>query len=564
MPRARSSRCRTRRSSTWRTPASIHSTGRARCGEPSSGCWRMSSRSGCSRARSSPASACASTCVTVGSAWRRCPTRWRWKRRRKPAPAPDGRPGDWSERRRVDHRRGGNPRVAAAVRRVRRFRLRHLAQTRLWLLPLTCLLAGIGLAVALLSVDRSSGVNIIGTSVTGSAGSVQTILTVASTALVTLPSVVLSLTLVAVQLAMGQFSPRIVRAILHDRRSQLAIGLFIGTFAYSMTVLREVNGNSSGGGTVPGLAVVVDYALILSAIVVLVLYVHHTAESIRVGGLIGWVADATRDEVDRLYPAAPKPEDDPSVVAAPDYGIVTKLPHQVLVTIAEEADCVLELVPAMGDFVPRGGPLFRVLGSLPEPHRTAAALSVILDRERSHQFEPAFGLRKLVDVGARSIYSSPFQDPTTCVQASNAIHDILRQLAPREFPSGRHHDAHGHVRLVERVMSWEGYVRLAFDELRLVGAGSPQVARRLRAALEDLKTVASPERRPPLDRQLELLDEAVRRASDDDADIDAALVPDMQGIGSGPDVMSPPPRSASLAARDNHRPLADTAGARHG
>ena len=33
---------------------------------------------------------------------------------------------------------------------------------------------------------------------------------------------------------------------------------------------------------------------------------------------------------------------------------------------------------------------------------------MILERERSHQFEPAFGLRKLVDVAARSIYSSPF------------------------------------------------------------------------------------------------------------------------------------------------------------
>src|SRR5690349_12024342 len=200
---------------------------------------------------------------------------------------------------------------------------------------------------------------------------------------------------------MGQFSPRIVRAILHDRRSQLAVGLFIGTFAYSMTVLRDVNGNSSGGKALPGLAIVVDYALILGAIVVLVLFVNHTAQSIRVGGLIGWVADATRGEVDRLYPAAAEPDDDPSVVLAPDYGIVNEFPHDVLVDIAEEADCVLELVPAIGDFVPRGGPLFRVRGSLPEPYRSAAARSVILDRERSHQFEPAFGLRKLVDVATR-------------------------------------------------------------------------------------------------------------------------------------------------------------------
>ena len=438
-----------------------------------------------------------------------------------------------------------------------------MAQTRLWLLPLTCVLIGIGLALALLSIDRSSGFHLVSTDVTGSAASVQTILTAASTALVSLTSIVLSLTLVAVQLAMGQFSPRIVRAILQDRRSQLAIGLFIGTFAYSMTVLREVNPNSSGGGSLPGLAVVVDYGLILSAIVVLVLYVNHTAQSIRAGGLIGWVADVTRDEVDRLFPAAPEPEDDPSVVAAPDHGVVSKLPYRVLVEMAEEADCVLELVPAMGDFVPRGGPLFRVQGSLSEPHRSTAARSVILERERSHDFQPAFGLRKLVDVAARSIYSSPFQDPTTTVESINAIHDILRRLARREFPSGRHCDAQGHVRLVERVMSWEGYVRLAFDELRLVGAGSPQVARRLHAALEDLRTVAPPERRPPLDRQLKLLDEGVRRAYTDDADVNAALVPDMQGIGSGPDVMSPPPRSASPPARDIRRPLADPAGARH-
>src|SRR3954452_21846335 len=146
--------------------------------------------------------------------------------------SPEGKTG----RCRVDHR-GGNPRVAAVVRRGQRFRLRHLAQTRLWLLPLTCVLAGIGLAVALLSFDRS----IVGTAVTGSAASGQRILTVGSSALVTLTSVVLSLPLAPGHLAMGQFSPRFVRTILHARRRQLAVGLFIGTFAYSMTVLREVN-----------------------------------------------------------------------------------------------------------------------------------------------------------------------------------------------------------------------------------------------------------------------------------------------------------------------------------
>jgi uncharacterized membrane protein len=193
----------------------------------------------------------------------------------------------------------------------------------------------------------------------------------------------------------------------------------------------------------------------------------------------------------------------------------------------------------MGDFVPRGSPLFRVHGALPPPLRDAAALGVILGRERSHDFEPAFGIRKLVDIAERSIYSGPFQDPTTSVQAINATHDIIRRLAVREFPSGVHRDADGQPRLIERMMTWDGYVRLAFDELRLAGAGSPQVARRLRAALEDIHTVAAAERRPPIDHQLLLLDAAVRRSFDDEADVRAALVGDLQGIGSGPDVMAP-------------------------
>jgi uncharacterized membrane protein len=214
-----------------------------------------------------------------------------------------------------------------------------------------CVLTGIALAPGLLAIDKASGYQLVGREVTGSAASVQTVLTVASTSLVTLTSVALSLTLVAVQLAMGQFSPRIVRSILHDRRSRLRIGLFIGTSVYSMTVLREGErqklGRRTGARSCDGGRLQAHP----SAIVTLVLFVNHTAQSIRVGGVIGLVGDETRDEIERLYRATEEAEADPSVVPAPDYGVVVKLHHGALVAIAKKADCVLEMMPAMGDFV---------------------------------------------------------------------------------------------------------------------------------------------------------------------------------------------------------------------
>jgi uncharacterized membrane protein len=129
---------------------------------------------------------------------------------------------------------------------------------------------------------------------------------------------------------------------------------------------------------------------------------------------------------------------------------------------------------------------------------------------------------------------SPFEDPTTAVQAIDRLHDCLRQLAARPFPSGRHADASGAVRLVVPSMQWDDYVRLAFEEIRLAGARSPQITRRLIAALRDLQTVAPPDRQAPLERQLELLRSGPDRSDDDAVDGQTMLAADAQGLGVGP------------------------------
>jgi len=82
------------------------------------------------------------------------------------------------------------------------------------------------------------------------------------------------------------------------------------------------------------------------------------------------------------------------------------------------------------------------------------------------------------------------------------------------------------------VMTWDAYVHLAFDEIRLAGAGSPQVTRRLKAALTDLRSLALPDRIAVLDEQLELLAAATEMAMDDERDAEMALRDDREGIGA--------------------------------
>ena len=111
--------------------------------------------------------------------------------------------------------------------------------------------------------------------------------------------------------------------------------------------------------------------------------------------------------------------------------------------------------------------LFRVDGGATRLDEDRLRESLIFSLEPTLDEDVAYGVRLLVDVAERSLSESAFQDPTTAVQAIDRLHDILRQLARRPLPDGRHRDAAGELRLTVRTMSWEAYVHLAFDEIRM-------------------------------------------------------------------------------------------------
>ena len=353
-------------------------------------------------------------------------------------------------------------------------------------------------------------------SVVGNGADAQAILTTIATAVVTLTSMVLTVTLVAVQLAMGQFSPRIVRALLDDRGDQLAVAVFGATFSFAVFSLRAVD-TGPGGDAVLGVTVLTAFALAAASSFALFVFVHHAAQHLRVGALVDLVGDELRGQLQRRYPGESGPREDASVLLSHGAGHVIHWDRDALVNEARRAGCTLELVPMMGDFVPHGAPLVRVQGDGRRLDRKRVQRLIALDNERTHRDDPAYGFRKLVDVAQRALGTAS-NDATTAVQAINRLHDSLRQIADRPFPNGHVRDEDDELRLIERVLDWDGYVRLAFDEIRLAAGGYPQVTRRLTAALADLKSVAPAERQPALDHQLRLLAQGVARALEDEDD----------------------------------------------
>lgn len=399
-----------------------------------------------------------------------------------------------------------------------------------------CVLAGAGISFGTIALDRSFGYEAIPKNLSGGPDAATAILSTVAASMVSLTALVLTITMVVVQLAMGQFSPRIVQRILRDKPSQLAIGLFVATFVHAILALREVTNRGDGTGHVPGIAVLTAFVLVLASIAVLVVYVQHIGQALRVSALIELVGKDTRGVLDRMYPdkgrALIESPDEPPVVRATASGVVTAIGTEELVEEAQRADCELQLVPLLGEFVPAEAPLFRVLGEPVDLDEERLRRALVMKLEPTLDEDVSYGIRLLVDIAERSLADSPFQDPTTAVQAIDRLHDILRQLVRRPFPDGRHRDATGKLRLTVRSVSWDAYVVLATEELRLAGAGSPQVTRRLEAALRDLRSIAPPERLVVIDRQLERLATAVDAANDDERDVAFGLTPDRKGIGA--------------------------------
>ena len=422
-----------------------------------------------------------------------------------------------------------------SVRLMKRWRLVIHLRASLWFVPVLCVLAGAAISIGTITLDRAFSYDALPRSVVGGPDAATAVLSTVAASMVSLTALVLTITMVVVQLAMGQFSPRIVQRILRDKPSQLAIGLFVATFVHAVLALREVTNNGDGTGHVPGIAVMTAFLLVLASIAVLVIYVQHIGQALRVSALIELVGKDTRALLDRVYPdkgpALADEPGEPRLVRSTKSGVVTAIGSEQLVEEATRADCELELVPALGEFVPADAPLFRVLGEPVTLDEDRLRQALVVKLEPTLDQDVSYGIRLLVDIAERSLADSPLQDPTTAVQAIDRLHDILRQLARRPFPDGRHFDAAGQVRLTVRSLDWDAYVLLATDEIRLAGAGSPQVTRRLKSALTDLRSVAPPERIAVIDRQLERLRISVEAAVDSE-DVEFALTDDRKGIGA--------------------------------
>jgi uncharacterized membrane protein len=419
--------------------------------------------------------------------------------------------------------------------------VRETLRTGFWFVPSVFVAGAVVLSLLTVWVDRADG--ILGwLAFTGGPTSAQQLLTTIATSMMTFTGLVFTITIVALQLASSQFSPRVLRTFLRDRGSQVALGVFTATFVYSLMVLVQVRTIATGTVFVPGISITVAFVLLMASLGTFVFYVNHIAQAIRVVNIIESVAAETRASLDEIFPAgtgSTPASAEPPVLGAPTQvifwpgigGVVAGLDVAGLVRVAHDHDCLIELLPHIGDFVAEGATLFAVHAGGGQVPAQQVLRQIGIARERSMRQDPGYGFRQLVDIAEKAL-SPALNDPTTAVQAIDRLHDLLRRVACRPQPSGVYYDGTGTVRVIRPVMTWPGLVTLAFEEIREYGGTSVQVHRRLHGCLEDLLEIVPPDRQEPLRRQLRLQHKSTARNFREPEERALAQERDDSGLGN--------------------------------
>jgi uncharacterized membrane protein len=409
----------------------------------------------------------------------------------------------------------------------------------LWVLPTVAL----GLALIAGSVLSSITIDPASSLATlvfqGTADDARSLLIAIASTMVTVIALVLGLTVVALQLASTQFSPRLLRNFLRDLVNQLTLSSFVATFAYSTAGLYTV-GISAGERTTdyPRLAVSGALVLLFVSMIMLVFFVHHLAHSIQIDQVMEDVEKRTLHVVHESLAAgddtARRPETPPAAIPllATRSGYVQTFHLEGMVQVAAQHGASFAVVPMVGEHVIVRTPLAWAWSTIdttsPLSAQAAQALQVGLDRgvrvgfERTAEQDVAFGVRQLADIASKAL-SPAINDPYTAVQAVDHLSVILAALATSPLGGQVLTDRDGTPRVHIPARDWAYFIDLGLGQVRRFGHTEPRVVLALLRVARDLGTLCRGTRMTSLRDYVTVLLDDVRQDITQPADRDPLL-----------------------------------------
>jgi uncharacterized membrane protein len=422
------------------------------------------------------------------------------------------------------------------------YRASSYARSTLWMVPFVAILLVLLITPALRALDDATRWHIAGLNVAGATALYQTVITLALSFMVfTFGSL-----LVAIQVAGGQMTPRIIATtLLRDNVVRFSVGLFVFSLVFAVMSLNRL------GDRVHELLAFVGALLGVACMATFLFLIDYAARLLRPISVLARVGNHGVTVIEAVYPLAVGDADEapPRAAVAPSAparvvryggtaGIILAVDVDTLVREARRCDGLVELIPQVGDFVAHEEPLFALYGGAAAIDDGELHAAIAFGPERTLEQDPLFAFRILVDIGLKAL-SPAINDPTTAVLALDQVHRLLREVGRRTLQHEVVRDDDAAPRVIRRTPNWADFVHVSCQEIRTCGAANIQIARRMRALIENLCASLPPFRLPALQAELRDLDHVVDTLYTLESDRALARQGDAQGLGATSSTRAP-------------------------
>ncbi len=406
-----------------------------------------------------------------------------------------------------------------------------------WFLPLGMCAVAVALATLTLWIDDNYDGTLGGLLTTGGPIGAQNVLTTVAASMITVGATVLSVTIVAMQLASTQFGPRILTNFVRSRVNQAALGSFVAVFTFAVLVLRRTGDSAE---SLPRISVMVALVLTAGAVVMLIVFVHHIATTIQAMNLVGLIARDVGRSMDDLFPdpadaddvepgeETPEVEGDGTAINAVTTGYLQLVDLEDLVELCAEHDLLLRMRVRPGKFLVGHTPVAAAwsgdgsaAADLTDELKDEIAECFTTGPRRTHGQDAEFPVKQLVEVAVRSL-SPAINDPITACACTDHLGAALCRLAERRLPPDVLCDADGRPRLVHGdPLTFSMMVGVCFDQIRQSADYHVVVYVHLLEALERLVPCLTHDNQlEPVRRQADLVLERAEQVVPQEADRD--------------------------------------------
>ena len=324
--------------------------------------------------------------------------------------------------------------------------IRSLSES-FWFTPLVMIIASIVSAYLLPTISSTSIDSFFSSSrlaVSDKDAAMQIVQGIAS-AVITITSIAFSMTIVALVMASNQFGPRLLKNFMQNKMTQFALGIFTSTFVFCLMVQSQIKTESSTVTVVhPQLSVFISIILALICVMVLIVFIHHVATSIRADTVVKNTAYSLMLDMQKLKAQSERVGMFPNLLSQSQLkseahitsdcdGYIQAIEYQYVTDLAMKYDGLIVMEARAGDYIVQGAKVASLHSNAPLPKKISIDEALVVGEERTSLQDPLFGINQLVEMAIRAL-SPSLDDPFTACNCIDRLASALNTFSPHDLP----------------------------------------------------------------------------------------------------------------------------------